>query len=208
MGRYRKIVWNEGMLLTPHHFQQSDNYHEELLNSRLGSLAAYGWGVLDLRVNRESITNGSFELLSCTAAMPDGLFLSVPGSDPAPLSRPIEGHFHADIEVLDVHLAVPAARVGAPNIQANGSDSNQMIRYLQQGGVVVDETTGENEQQMAFARTNLRLLFGDEVLEGYTSIKIAELERTATGQAALVEHYIPPALNIGASVWLLNMLRQ
>ena len=53
MGRYRKIVWNEGMLLTPHHFQQSDNFHEELLNSRIASLVAYEWGILDLQVNRE-----------------------------------------------------------------------------------------------------------------------------------------------------------
>src|SRR5262245_31346238 len=162
MGRYRKIVWNEGMLLTPHHFQQSDNYHEELLNSRLDSLMAYGWGILDLRINRESIANGNFELLSCTAAMPDGPFVSVPSTAPAPPSRSIEGHFHPDMEVLDVHMAVPGVKVGAPNIQSNGSDSNQMIRYLQQGGIVVDETTGDNEQQVAFARTNLRILFGDE----------------------------------------------
>jgi type VI secretion system protein ImpJ len=208
MGRYRKIVWNEGMLLTPHHFQQSDNYHEEMLSSRIDSLVPYGWGVLDLRINRESIANGSFELLSCTAAMPDGLFVSVPGTDPAPPSRHVEGHFHADMELLDVHLAVPGVRMGAPNVQANGADPNQMIRYLQQGGIVVDETTGDNEQQVAFARTNLRLLFGDELREGYSSIKIAELERTATGQVALVEHYIPPALNVGASPWLVNMLRQ
>jgi len=208
MGRYRKVIWNEGMLLTPHHFQQSDNYHEEILSSRIDSLVPYGWGILDLRINRESIANGSFELLSCTAAMPDGLFVSVPGTDPAPPSRHVEGHFHPDMQLLDVHLAVPTIKVGAPNVQANGADDSQMIRYLQQGGIVVDETTGDNEQQVAFARTNLKLLFGNELREGYSSIKIAELERTATGQVALVEHYIPPALNVGASTWLVNMLRQ
>src|SRR5262249_16667661 len=110
MGRYRKIVWNEGMLLTPHHFQQSDNYHEELLNSRLDSLVPHGWGILDLRINRESLANNSFELLSCTAAMPDGLFVSVPGADVASPSRSVDGHFHPDMESLNVHLAVPAVR--------------------------------------------------------------------------------------------------
>jgi type VI secretion system protein ImpJ len=34
------------------------------------------------------------------------------------------------------------------------------------------------------------------------------LERTATGQLKLAENYIPPALNIRASPWLENMLRQ
>ncbi|MGH9829537.1 MAG: type VI secretion system baseplate subunit TssK, partial [Blastocatellia bacterium] len=209
MGRYRKVAWNEGMLLTPHHFQQSDNFHEELLNSRIGSLTPYEWGILDLRLNRESITNGSLEVLSCSGVMPDGLYVNVPGVDPAPASRSIEGHFDPLSGILDVHIAVPAMRVGAANFQSNGAaDSAGLVRYLQQAGSVLDETTGDNEQQLAFARSNLRLLFGDELADGYSTIKIAEVERTATGQFALVETYIPPALNVSVSTWLVNMLRQ
>jgi hypothetical protein len=45
MSKYRKIVWNEGMLLTPHHFQQWDNYYEELLNSRVRSVLPFEYGV-------------------------------------------------------------------------------------------------------------------------------------------------------------------
>ena len=48
MSKYRKIVWNEGMLLTPHHFQQWDNYHEELLSSRVRSVLPFEYGVIDL----------------------------------------------------------------------------------------------------------------------------------------------------------------
>src|SRR5258708_39187740 len=44
--------------------------------------------------------------------------------------------------------------------------------------------------------------------DGYSSIKIAQLERIATGQLSLSETYIPPALKINASLWLVNMLRQ
>jgi type VI secretion system protein ImpJ len=115
MSRYRKIVWNEGMLLSPHHFQQSDNYFEELLNSRLASLAPYEWGVLDLQANNEAVANGSFDLLRCRAVMPDGLTISVPEIDPAPAPRAIEGNFPPEAERLDVHLAIPAKRAGAAN---------------------------------------------------------------------------------------------
>jgi type VI secretion system protein ImpJ len=207
MGRYRKVVWNEGMLLTPHHFQQADNYFEELLASRLSSLASYGWGVLDVRLNQESIANGYVELVRCTAAMPDGLVVNIPDTDPAPDPRPVEGHFDPTAERLDVHLAIPAKRVGAVNFEANGA-GGQRVRYLQTPSVVVDETTGENEQQIAVARGNFRLLFADELREGYITIKIAELERTPTGQVALSETYVPPALSVNASPWLVNLLRQ
>src|SRR5262249_7453961 len=73
---------------------------------------------------------------------------------------------------------------------------------------IVDETSGENEQQIAFARGNFRILFADEPRDGFSSIKIAELERTATGRLTLSEKYIPPILNVAASPWLVNMLRQ
>ena len=63
MSRYRKLVWNEGMLLGPHHFQQWDNYYEELLISRFASIMPYEWGVLDMQANNEAIANGSFDLI-------------------------------------------------------------------------------------------------------------------------------------------------
>ena len=208
MSRYRKIVWNEGMLLTPHHFQQWDNYYEDLISSRLASLVPYEWGVLDLQVNRESIANGFFELLRCSAVMPDGLLVNLPQTEPAPEPRPIEGHFPTTAERLDVFLAIPAKRTGAANFQANGGEAAANLRYLQEPGMVPDETSGANDQQLAFARGNLRLLFAGELREGFTSLKIAEVERTATGQLTLSEKYIPPALNIAASTWLVNLLRQ
>jgi type VI secretion system protein ImpJ len=207
MSRYRKIVWNEGMLLTPHHFQQSDNYHEELLASRLASLVPYEWGVLDLQLNRESIANGFFEVVRCSAVMPDGLLLNIPQTDVGPDPRPVEGHFDSADERVEVYLCVPVKRFGEANFQSNG-DVGRMLRYLQEPSAMPDETTGENEQQIAYARGNIRLLFADELRDGYSSIKIAELQRTATGQLALSENHIPPALNVGASPWLVNMLRQ
>jgi type VI secretion system protein ImpJ len=208
MSRYRKVVWNEGMLLTPHHFQQWDNYYEELLNSRLAAQVPYEWGVLEFQANSESVANGNFELLRCRAVMPDGLLITIPDTEPAPAPRPLGEHFSAEATHLDVHLAVPSKRAGAANFQRNGGPADPNLRYLQSPATLPDETTGENEQQLAFAQGNLRILLGDELTDGYSAIKIAELERTATGQIKLSDKYIPPALNIRASPWLENMLRQ
>ncbi|MBC7909060.1 MAG: type VI secretion system baseplate subunit TssK, partial [Pyrinomonadaceae bacterium] len=90
MTRYRKIVWNEGMLLTPHHFQQWDNYYEDIVSSRLSSVMPYEWGILELQVNREAVANGQFQIVLCRGIMPDGLLLNIPQTDVAPDPRPIE----------------------------------------------------------------------------------------------------------------------
>ncbi len=196
------------MLLTPHHFQQSDNYHEELLNSRFRSIMPYEWGVLELQVNRESIANGNFQIINCRAVLSDGLVINIPDTDLAPDLRQIQEHFSPELETLGVHLAIPAKLFGAANFQGNGGKADANLRFWQHGSSMPDETSGTNEQPLAYARANLRIIFDDELRNGYTSLKIAEIKRTPTGQFTLSEDYIPPALGISASTWLGNMLRQ
>ena len=100
MSKYRKIVWNEGMLLTPHHFQQQDNYHEELLSSRIRSVMQHEYGVIELRVNHEAIANGSFQVTNIRAVMPDGLLVNVPDAQAVPDLRPVGNHFSVEAERL------------------------------------------------------------------------------------------------------------
>src|SRR5215510_7687417 len=208
MSRYRRVVWNEGMLLTPHHFQQADNYHEDLVNTRIAALLPYEWGLLELQINRDAVANGSVQLISCRGVMPDGLIINIPQTSPEPASRPVEDNFSPTADHLDVYLAVPASRVGVPNFQPNGAPATQSVRFLQDPGTVIDETTGDNEQQLAFGRGNFLLIFGGEMREGYSAIRIAQLRRTTTGQLTLSDEYVPPALHIAASSWLTNLLRQ
>jgi type VI secretion system protein ImpJ len=208
MSKYRKIVWNEGMLLTPHHFQQWDNYHEELLNSRVRSVIPFGYGVLELQINNEAIANANFQITNCRAVMPDGLIVNAPDAEAVPDLRPVGDHFKAEAEKLGVHLAIPAMKAGEANFQANGAKASPNLRYLQEGSLVKDETSGTNEQPVAYAKSNLRIIFDDELRDGFTSIKISELERTPTGQLKISEDYIPPILNVSGSAWLANMLRQ
>lgn len=208
MSKYRKIVWNEGMLLTPHHFQQWDNYHEELLSSRVQSMMPFEYGILDLRVNSEAIANGNFQITNCRAVMPDGLMVNVPDAEAVPDLRPVGDHFRVESEKLGVHLAIPAKKAGEANFQASGAAASNNVRFLQEGALVKDETSGSNEQPLAYAKNNLRIIFDDELRDGFTSIKIAELQRTPTGQLKLSDDYIPPVLKVSASVWIVNMLRQ
>lgn len=196
------------MLLTPHHFQQWDNYYEELLTSRLRSMMPYEFGVLDLKVNREAIANGNFQITSCRAVLPDGWMINVPDAEAVPDLRPVGEHFQPEAEKLGVHLAIPAKKMGEANYQANGAKASANLRFLQEGAMVKDETSGTNEQPLAFAKSNLRIIFDDELRDGFTSIKIAELERTPTGQLQISEQYIPPILTVSASNWLVDMLRQ
>ncbi len=196
------------MLLTPHHFQQWDNYHEELLNARARSILPFDYGVLNLQVNSEAVANGNFQITNCRAVMPDGLLVNVPDAEAVPDLRPVGEHFKVEKDKLGVHLAIPARKMGEANFQSSGAAASSNVRFLQEGALVKDETSGGNEQPLAYAKSNLRIIFDDELRDGFTSLKIAELQRTPTGQLKISEDYIPPVLKVSASVWLVNMLRQ
>ena len=105
MSKYRKVVWNEGMLLTPQQFQQWDNYQEELLNSRIRALLPYEYGILDLQINRDAVANGNFQVTSCYGILTDGLLINIPDADAVPDLRPVGEHFAPEKEKLGVHLA-------------------------------------------------------------------------------------------------------
>jgi len=69
-----------------------------------------------------------------------------------PDMRPVGDHFKAEADRLGVHLAIPARKAGEANFQANGAKANQNLRYLQEGALVKDETSGTNEQPLAYAK--------------------------------------------------------
>ena len=47
----QKPVWSEGVLVSQHHFQQQDRYHEELLRDRVSALAHYDWGITTIEID-------------------------------------------------------------------------------------------------------------------------------------------------------------
>ena len=181
MSKYRKIVWNEGMLLTPHHFQQWDNYFEDLLNSRVQSAKQYDYGVLDIQVNNEAIANSNFQLTSCRAVLSDGLLVNVPDTEAVPDLRPVGDHFHPEQERLGVHLAIPAKKMGEANYQANGPNRCYFCK---------DELYGKLE---ALAR--LRGI--DYIVDGSTTDDLSDYR---PGRVAALEHLVrSPLIEVGMS---------
>jgi type VI secretion system protein ImpJ len=193
------------MFLTPHHFQQWDNYNEQALDFRLKSLSPFAWGLTELEIRREGIANGQVALVRCSGLLPGGMPFSIPESDDPPPTRSVEGHFEAAAESLDVYLGVGLKRPGASNVAMNGVEGSRPARFRSDTMKVTDETTGENEREVAVTQQNLKILFGEEALTDYETLKIAELRRTGQGVIALRETYIPPCLRLEASSFLQGM---
>ena len=208
MDYLQKVLWSEGMFLTPHHFQQWDRYYDNLLQQRFKSLESLGWGACRIEINEDALSNGEFILGACSAVLPDGLAVDVPNLDRAPNARPVGDVFDPKKDFLGVYLASPLARPGTASCNMDGATESRPTRFQKQPITITDGNTGSNDRQIEAASKDLRILFDTEPLDDFARIKIAEVERTATGTFALRKSYIPPSLYASASPWLIAILRR
>jgi type VI secretion system protein ImpJ len=212
-----KVVWSEGMLVSPQHLQQADLYHERLLDRRLAALAPQTWGILSLDLDLGALQAEQLRVSRFVGILPEGLYLGFADGDPeAPAARPIGAHFAPAQPVLEVFLAVPKERDGVPSVAAAGTggspaaaeDGVQKTRFRAATRPVGDITGESADLPIAFARRNVSVLFGDEARDDFDSIKIAEIVRNASGALSASEAFIPSVLSISASSFLVSSVRR
>src|SRR5262249_52887742 len=120
-----KVVWTKGMFLLPQHFQAQDQHFEDLLDFRFAASHFANYGVTEIKIDIDALSNGVFRLAGARGIIPDGEPFDMPGSDELPLSREFAAHWPSTEKTLDVYLALPEHRQNAPNVafegRANGS---------------------------------------------------------------------------------------
>ena len=67
-----KVLWGEGLLLRPQHFQRQDQYHEHCLHKGIRAVHPYAWGVDKLEVDRDALGNGVLRILALSLRFQDG----------------------------------------------------------------------------------------------------------------------------------------
>ncbi len=210
-----RVVWSEGMLVSPQHLQQADLYHERLLDVRLAALVPQTWGILSLDLDLGALQSDQLRVNRFVGILPDGLHLGFEAGDPeAPAARAIGAHFPPASSGLEVFLAVPKERDGVPSVaaEATGGDGPaagvRRTRFSAATQPVGDMTGESADLPIAFARRNISVLFGDEARDDFDSIKIAEVVRTASNTLVPSEAFIPSVLSISGSSFLMSGVRR
>ncbi len=202
MSRDHRIVWNEGMFLGPHHFQQWDRFAAGEDRFRAETFVPHAWGVVSLEFDVEALDNRRLKLLKLDAILPDGTLVRAPGVDPIPAGRQLEEYFTTDLPRLDVFLAVPDHRAGVPLTRGPGQEGVVESRHISAAVQIEDLNKPGKEMEILVAHQNLKLLVSGENLDGYVTLKIAEIERGQDTKFILSNRYAPPCLCHGASPYL------
>ncbi len=196
------------MFLTPHHFQQWDDYQQRALDFRLRALAAFDWGLTELEINREGLANGHFSVIRCSGIFPGGTIFSASDSDGPCPSRVITGALDLTTQSADVYLALPVKRASLRNLSGGSEADAASARYCKESIRVPDENTGENEREVEVVRNNLKILLGVESLAEHDHLRIARLKQESGGSYSLDDNFIPACLHISCSSLLTHIVRR
>ena len=133
-----KVVWQEGMLLRPQHFQQNDRYFEHQLKSRSRLQDIYPWGFFSLEIDRQFLNMGKLVLSQASGILPDGTLFEL-GSEREPLALDIPPNTGS----TPVYLALPL--VTGNHIETRRPEQKDVLaRYTAHELDVADSNAGDS----------------------------------------------------------------
>jgi len=190
-----RVIWSEGMLLTPQHFQQQNRYLENLVHRKPTALDPYGWGFSELSISNEALELGKLSLLSCNGVLPDGTIFDVPGNDPTPEPMNIpEG------------LSNTLIYLGVPLRQANIADSgykkaHQSYRHHIMHHEIMDNIADSKQStDVQVGELALRLLTSHDDLANYAAMPVVFIKECQSSKKIILEkNFIQPCLELQAS---------
>jgi len=133
------LLFHEGMLLAPQHFQRLALRLEQLAVLHLAAVAPYHWGVTLLELDVNALPGGAVRVQALDALLPDGLAVQHRAERDPPLEIDLSAWRDAAARApVTVHLVVPAGRAIAAT---DGAPAR--FEVIEQPEVIDEAGTGE-----------------------------------------------------------------
>ena len=188
MGSF--VQWHEGMLLSPHHFQQSDNNIQQLFSTFALSNSAFCYGVHELKIDTSALASGVIRVMKVRGIFQDGYSFDFDALKDHPLEKNLSEYFLAHTSATKIYLAIPARKLGKNELFGD------MARYYSDEICdISDENTGENNINIPILKPRLKLLTQEEIDSRYTYFPIFEAEKTIDNGVEST-NFLPPYITI------------
>lgn len=200
-----KVIWREGMLLRPQHFQHNDRYYDNQMKMRTQLLGSYSWGFLSIEIDVQFLNMGKVVISKAAGVLPDGSLFDLGGN-----SEPLTLEVPPNTGVCDVYLALPLV-TGNHVESRTAAQTDVFARYIAYERDVVDSNAGDDvSSQVSCARPDFRLLLGEAQSEqSSVKLKICEILNSGPdGIVSLNADFIPTFIHAHGSSYLLSCLKE
>lgn len=190
-----KVVWSEGLLLTPQHFQLNDSRFETSVSTLIRESRQDNWGFFRLNLARHSLGFGKVSIDYAFGIMSDGTLFEVDGKE-----DPILYDVRSEDAGQIISLCLPSA-IGQ-GIGLETEDEGIEMRYCpfvikNVGSINSNETS---LRSVSCARLNFSLLPERLLPKGSVSMELCRIRDVSPGGGVILDDdFQPPYRHIGAS---------
>jgi type VI secretion system protein ImpJ len=203
MAWEKRVVWSEGMMLQPHHFQQQTRYHDSQLRRSISLRDPYAWGIFSIDIDKSHLKTGKFCLNQCEGILPDGSIFNFPHVDTLPKAIDL----NEDYLGAKIYLAVSIRRNGNTETARDSQIQSRFTVSEHEARDVSGISSTVAPIEVAGLSFSLRTSKDDN--NEFSCIPIAHIEDVSTGGVVtLKEDFIPPTLNVKSSPFIAGFLSE
>ncbi|WDD96700.1 type VI secretion system baseplate subunit TssK [Thalassomonas actiniarum] len=205
MPGQKRVVWSEGMLMLPQHFQQQTRYFEQLIQAQQSHYQYPMWGMASLEIDSALLNAGKVSLVKASGYFPDGSFFEIPDRDNLPPALEITGQDRGQIIYLCLYLFHASNTEVSRDQQKAG-----YCRYLLEEIPLRDTSCDHAEKNhVEVCALNLRLLREKDDRAEYLSIPLARVEEVkGDGKVVLSHDFIASTINIKSCAYICSALEE
>ena len=124
----RIIHWNEGLFLQPQHMQILQREVISALSIERNLQHSYPYGVLDMKISEDSLSNKKIQFERLSVIMPSGAYVEL-GENLSLDPIDIRERFSKKNESFHVYLGIPIYNPKRANTQLGTVGENQISKY-------------------------------------------------------------------------------
>lgn len=204
MSLSSKVMWKEGLFLSPQHFQQQERYIEQLIEGKCSGFGPYYWGIQEVEIDSQLLKLGKISVTHAKGVFPDGTPFNFPDANMAPAIIDVPTGTHNTV----VYLAIPLRRAGAVDVSEPGAQGYARHFCDEQ---LVRSTTEEGSESLSVdvAKLQIKLLTEKDDLSGYACIGIIKIAESREDKDVLLnDDFIPTCLDCQAAPKLHGFLTE
>ncbi len=199
-----KVVWKEGMLLRPQHFQQHDRYLHHQMQIRTQQQNRFNWGVYSLTIDQHHLSVGKVVITEAKGVMPDGTLFDINHQ-----SKPLIWEGSQENNGATLYLSLPISSANTPESRKD-DDENISTRYISFDITVSDNNAHmQNIQNVSCGELDFHILTDADIDSHWVKLPLCKIKQvTPEGVIELETDYETPYINGRHSGYVQRTLRE
>lgn len=187
---HSKVIWSEGIFISPQHFQQQDRYFEFRIEQAYKLTRGYQYGLCDITFDKSALKDGLVTLNRLFVVFHNGMIIDFNDRELPFLKIEIPPNTKEQL------LYVILPDISMKENQFSFDEATAKTRYLGFDKTLTDVTNVNfDPRTISLAQLNPRLVLEQDVGIKHQKIPIARLSSNHTKEIFIDTDYIPLTIN-------------